>query len=476
VHLIPAPATLTALPESFALTPATAISAPPGHAATQLAGLLRRPVTSAGAITLTLDGPAELGREGYLLDVDGTGVRLRAHTDEGLFRGVQTLRQLLPADVEGPSPQTTPWIVPGVRIEDRPRFAWRGVMLDVARHFFPVEDVKRFIDLAVPYKINILHLHLSDDQGWRLAVGGWPRLTTYGGGSEVGGGPGGFYTQDDYTEIVRYAAERHLTVVPEIDAPGHTNAALASYPELTRDGVAPERYTGIEVGFSSLAADLDVTYRFLDEVIGEIAALTPGPYLHIGGDEAHSTEPAEYARFITYLEQTVRRHGKTMLGWQEVAAAPLTPGDIVQYWRVLSGHEPDIRPARDALAHGANQIMYPAMHTYLDLKYSGESALGQDWAGLLEARQSYEWDPAALIEGVGETDVLGVEAALWTETLATWEDLTYMTLPRLPGIAEIGWSPAGGTWSGYAPRIAAHQTRWAAAGLRYHHSPDLNEA
>src|SRR6266536_1172044 len=189
--------------------------------------------------------------EGYELRVTGASVTLRASRPEGLFRGVQTLRQLLPASIERATAQAGPWRVPGGRIVDRPRFAWRGAALDVARHFFTVEEVKRYIDLISLYKLNVLHLHLTDDQGWRIAVDGWPNLSAHGGSTQVGGGRGGFYTKQEYWEIVGYARDRYITVVPEIDVPGHTNAARASCAELNRDGRAPELYTGTIVGFSS---------------------------------------------------------------------------------------------------------------------------------------------------------------------------------------------------------------------------------
>jgi hexosaminidase len=481
--LIPVPASLTACSgESYDLTSDTTIFAagePAAAVAGWLADLLRRPTglplppgSRDGGISLTLDGPARLGAEGYLLDVTATGVRLRAHAAAGLFRGAQTLRQMLPPKIERQRAQPGPWTLPGGRIEDGPRFPWRGVMLDVARHFFPVDVVKRFIDLAAPYKINMLHLHLTDDQGWRIAIDRWPRLTTHGGGSAVGGGPGGFYTKTDYAEIVRYAAAHHMTVVPEIDAPGHTNAALAAYPELNPDGRAPARYTGTKVGFSSLMTGADISYRFLDEVVEEVAALTPGPYFHIGGDEAHSTDPAGYAEFIRRAEKIVRRHGKTMIGWQEVAAAQLSPGTLVQYWQPRKSGA-----AHEAVRQGAKLILSPATHTYLDIKYDAGTSLGLDWAGLVDARTSYDWDPATLLNGIGERDVAGVEAALWTETITTAADIEYMTLPRLPGIAEIGWSPGPGecgrTWADYRIRLAAHGARWTAAGVTYHSSADV---
>jgi hexosaminidase len=493
--LIPAPASLTARPdESYELSPDTAISIAGVNAeqdveqdvepvAVWLADLLRRstglplPIArhspgDGGGISLALDGPSRLGAEGYLLDVADSGVRLRAHTPTGLFRGVQTLRQLLPPQVEAAEVQPGPWSIPGVRIDDRPRFGWRGVMLDVARHFFPVETVQRFIDLAAPYKINTLHLHLTDDQGWRIAVDRWPRLASYGGGSEVGGGPGGHYSKADYAQIVRYAAAQHMTVVPEIDVPGHTNAALASYPELNGHGPAPERYTGIEVGFSSLVTGADITYRFLDDVVEEVAALTPGPYVHLGGDEAHSTDPAGYRDFIRRAEQIVRRHGKTMVGWQEVAAARISPATLVQYWQTRHSEA-----AQAAVRQGAKLILSPATHAYLDIKYDAGTRLGLDWAGLVDARQSYDWDPATLLDGIGPEHVAGVEAALWTETITTAADIEYMTIPRLSGIAEIGWSPpaggAGRSWADYRTRLAAHAARWAAAGVAFHRSADV---
>jgi hexosaminidase len=486
--VIPTPVSLTTTSEAWSLTADAPISAPRGPAQTvavRLAELLHG-ATAAGAdaagtddsgrrggVALSLDGPERLGREGYLLDTTGGSARLCAHTAEGLYRGVQTLRQLLPAELEGAGRGRGPWTVPEVRVEDHPRFAWRGLMLDVARHFFDVATVKRLIDQIAAYKINVLHLHLTDDQGWRLAIDRWPRLAAYGGGTEVGGGPGGHYTKADYREIVEYAAARYVTVVPEIDVPGHTNAALASYPELN-DGAAPERYTGVDVGFSSLRVREALTYRFLDEVIGEVAELTPGPYVHIGGDEAHTTDPADYAEFLTRTQQIVRRHGKSAVAWQDAAAATLAPGALVQYWRPASGAEPDTEAARAAVRQGARLILSPADHAYLDLKYEMGTGLGLEWAGHVEVADSYAWDPATLIDGVAEPDIAGVEAALWSETIESGHDIDFMVFPRLPGIAEIGWSPAEGrSWESYAPRLAAHGARWNAAGVAFYRSPQV---
>ncbi|HEY3483241.1 MAG TPA: family 20 glycosylhydrolase, partial [Streptomyces sp.] len=385
--------------------------------------------------------------------------------------GVQTLRQLFPPFVESASVHKGPWVVPGGHLEDQPRVAYRGAMLDVARHFFTVPQVERYIDELALYKINTLHLHLTDDQGWRIAITSWPRLASYGGSTEVGGGAGGFYTQDDYREIVRYATSRFLTVVPEIDGPGHTNAALASYPGLNCDGVAPPLYTGISVGFSSLCVPSDATYRFENDVVREIAALTPGPYLHIGGDEAHSTSAADYTAFVDKMQPIVTSYGKTVIGWHQIDSAHPVKGAIAQYWGT-AGNETAVIAAAKA---GTRVIMSPADKAYLDMQYTASSPLGLHWAGYVEVRDSYAWDPATFLKGLPATAVHGVEAPLWTETLKTPADLDYMAFPRLPGIAEIGWSPAAThDWDAYRVRLAAQAPRWTAMGITFYRSPQVD--
>ncbi|MFD1050114.1 family 20 glycosylhydrolase, partial [Kibdelosporangium lantanae] len=270
--------------------------------------------------------------EGYQLTVNHGSVVIRANTAAGLFAGTQTLRQLLPAQVESRHRTNAKWIVPGGRIVDYPRFAQRGAMLDVARHFFSVAEVERYIDQLSQYKINTLHLHLADDQGWRIEIPGWPRLTSYGGSTEVGGTPGGYYTDRDYQELVAYARKKFITIIPEIDMPGHTNAALASYAELNCDGVAPPLYTGTDVGFSSFCVNKEITYKFLDDVIGTLARLTPGEYLHIGGDEAHSTSPADYVTFMNRVLPIVAKYHKKATGWHEIAKANPPASTVPQYW------------------------------------------------------------------------------------------------------------------------------------------------
>ena len=488
LRVIPAPASAWGSGGAgFALARSTRILIPRGSPAVArvgayLAAVLRRstgyplPVASVGGpgegsgILLEITRDGQLGDEGYELEATGATVILRAHGPDGLFRGVQTLRQLLPARIEASTIQRGPWRVPAARIVDRPRFAWRGAALDVARHFFTVDEVKRYIDLISLYKLNVLHLHLTDDQGWRIAVDRWPRLGTHGGSTQVGGGRGGYYTKRDYRSIVRYAQDRYITVVPEVDVPGHTNAALSSYPELNCDDRAPDLYTGLGVGFTSLCLDKAVTYRFLDDVIGELAALTPGPYLHIGGDEAQTVPGDRYVAFVERVQRIVEAHGKRAVGWQETAKAKLEPSSVVQYWDTRGG----IDMVRKAAERGSKLVLSPASKVYLDMKYDSGTRLGLEWAGHVEVRDAYDWDPATLLQGIGEKDVLGVEAQLWSETLRSVGDMEFMAFPRLPGIAEVGWSPASSRrWGDYRRRLAAQGPRWSAMAVNYHRSPQV---
>ncbi|MFF9200764.1 beta-N-acetylhexosaminidase [Streptomyces sp. NPDC014986] len=484
-RVIPAPASVTPGGSPYRITEGTRIRVDGSREARRVGEYLadvlrpstgyRLPVTGhgRGGIGLRLaDGP--YGAEGYRLDSGPSGVTLTAAEPAGLFHGVQTLRQLLPAAVEKDSPQPGPWLVAGGTIEDTPRYGWRGAMLDVSRHFFSVDEVKRYIDQLALYKLNTLHLHLSDDQGWRIAVDSWPRLTTHGGSTEVGGGPGGHYTKADYKEIVRYAASRHLEVVPEIDMPGHTNAALASYAELNCDGVAPPLYTGTAVGFSSLCVGKDVTYDFVDDVVRELAALTPGRYLHIGGDEAHSTPHEDFVKFMDRVQPIVAKYGKTVIGWHQLTGANPARGALAQYWGLDGTAGQEKERVAEAARNGTGLILSPADRVYLDMKYDANTPLGLSWAGLVEVRRSYDWDPGAYLPGVPASAVRGVEAPLWTETLSDSGQLEYMAFPRLPGVAELGWSPASThDWEDYRVRLAAQGPRWDALGIGYYASPQV---
>jgi hexosaminidase len=488
--VVPVPASVTpADGVVFTLAPGAEIRAPAeaGDVAEYLAGRLRPSTGYALPVRLTSDPAAgdggialvlapDLPDEGYQLDIAADAVVLRAASAAGLFHGVQTLRQLFPPSVEQSSVHSGPWTLPGGRIADQPRFAYRGAMLDVARHFFGVPDVLAYVDLLAMYKINYLHLHLSDDQGWRIAIDGWPRLTAHGGSTQVGGGPGGSYTKEQYRQIVAYAQSRYVTVVPEIDMPGHTNAALASYAELNCDGQAPSLYTGMQVGFSALCPDKELTYDFVDDVLSELAALTPGPYLHIGGDEVEKElSDAEYAAFMNRIQRIVTSKGKTVMGWHQLAAAEPAPNRVLEYWapRVQADDAFDTT-FQAAVREGARVVMAPADHAYLDMKYTASSPLGLTWAGTVEVQAAYDWDPGKHLIGIDPKAVIGVEAPLWTETVRTLDDLEYLAFPRLPALAEVAWSPASShDWTAFRERLGAQRPRWTELGINFYDSPQL---
>ncbi|MFI0962300.1 beta-N-acetylhexosaminidase [Streptomyces sp. NPDC021080] len=484
-RVVPAPVSAVPGGAPYRITAGTRIrvDGSPGARAVgaYLAGILR-PSTGyrlpvdphgAGGISLRLGGKG-LGDEGYRLHSGASGVTITAGRPAGLFHGVQTLRQLLPAAVEKKSVQRGPWLIAGGTVEDTPRYAYRGAMLDVSRHFFTVAQVERYIDELALYKVNKLHLHLSDDQGWRIAVDSWPKLAAHGGSTEVGGGHGGFYTEADYRAIVRYAASRYLEVVPEIDMPGHTNAALSSYAGLNCDGVAPPLYTGTDVGFSSLCVGKPVTYTFVEDVVRELAAITPGAYLHIGGDEAHSTSHADYVTFMDKVQPIVTKYGKKVMGWHQLTGATPAKGALAQYWGLDDTSAEEKAQVAAAARNGTGLVLSPADRLYLDMKYTADTPLGQDWAGLVEVRRAYDWDPGNYLPGVPASAVKGVEAPLWTETIRNSADIDVMAFPRLPGAAELGWSPASThDWDTYKVRLAAQAPRWDALGIAYYRSPQV---
>lgn len=426
-------------------------------------------------IRLTMQGADDLeGHEAYELVITSEGATLRAAAPAGLFYGVQTIRQLLPPYVEYTAAYQLPMWMPVGHITDAPRFEWRGAMLDVARHFHPPENVKRYIDLMALYKMNRLHFHLSDDQGWRIEIPGRPRLTSHGGSTQVGGGPSGWFSTAEWVDLVLYAQERFITLIPEIDMPGHTNAALASYPELTCDGTAPELYTGTEVGFSYLCVEKEETYAFVEDVVREIAAITPGPYFHLGGDEVHELTEEQYVHFMERAQDIVAAHGKRVVGWDEIAEVnlDLLPGTIVQVWRPQT--DATSQAVREAIAAGAQVVLSPADHIYIDMKYDTTTVLGLAWAGYNDVRDAYDWDPAEYIPGVAEEDIVGVEAPLWAESLAEMSDIEFMAFPRLAGVAEIGWSPAAArSWPSYRERLGAHGARWTALGVNFYRAPEV---
>jgi len=484
-QVVPAPASLVrAAGSPFEILRTTSIIVDTSNAEVRpigevLAAQIRRPTgfpitvspTGAppiGAIILRLaPDRAALGEEGYELSVTRDSVRLIANRPAGLFHGIQTIRQLLPADIESDMGlERVDWPIPALTIVDQPRFAWRGAMLDVGRHFFTVREVEQYIDILALYKLNVLHLHLSDDQGWRIAIDSRPKLTAVGSVTQVGGGPGGFYTKQDYQDIVRYAQARYVVIVPEIDMPGHINAGLAGYPELACSKRPPGLYSGTEVGFSTLCVDKEETYAFVDDVVREISAMTPGPYFHMGGDEVQTLTPEQYTRFVERVQVIVNKYGKKMIGWEEITKARLNPTTIAHQWKSDS--------AVAALAYGSKLILSPAPKVYLDMKYTASTELGLHWAGYVEVRDSYDWDPAAYMKGVTERDIVGVEAEMWSETLRNITAVEYQAMPRLPAIAEVGWTPqASRSWESFRARLVTHEARWHYLGINYYRSPQL---
>jgi hexosaminidase len=465
--IVPAPVHVRPAPGSFLITADTRIRVGPDAARVgdYLAETLQLGTAADGEISLSLhEGDPRVGDEGYLLSVTGTGIALKANTETGLFRGVQTLRQLLPV--------TGPRAVDCGEVLDHPRFAHRGVMLDVARHFFTVDEVRRFIDQIVQYKVNVLHLHLTDDQGWRLEITGWPRLAEVGGATQVGGGPAGYYTQREFRDLVAYAESRHVTVIPEIDLPGHVNAALVAYPELTCDGDAPEPFTGIgtATGFSSLCTDREISYQFAEDVLGEVAALTPGRFLHIGTDETHATSEEGCLEFVQRAVDVVRGRGKQAMGWHEILRATPPEGTVPQFW-----HKADDDPlVAEAAARGLRIVLSPANKVYLDMKYTPDSPIGFKWAGYLDVRDVYDWDPGTYLNGVPERAVLGVEAPLWSEHLEHRGHIDHMAFPRIPAVAELGWSPRETHgWADFRRRLATHGPRWTAQGIEFYPSTQV---
>lgn len=496
--LVPLPAYLEVVDAAgLPLTAATAVSGPDSDLLRTLVATrtgIAPAGTSATTPTVTLAVEPGGAPESYRITVDATTATVTGADAAGLFYGIHTLVQLIRPAGDG-------WEIPAVVIEDAPRFAYRGVMLDVARHFHPVATVTAYIDRAASLKFNHLHLHLTDDQGWRLQLRSRPELTEKASATSVGGDSGGFYTQDDYRKIVAYAAARHMTVVPEIDLPGHTHAVSLAYPELSEQpvisdhiretvrefgGGMPENgtaYDGMAVGFSSLKIHDEATYAFLADVLGELAELSPGPYLHIGGDEALGTDAADYDAFVGRVTGMVAGLGKTPVAWHEAGTAPaLASGTIGQYWGYITPTDGMDEKARGFVRGGGRLIMSPADATYLDMKFDADSPLGLTWArGVTSAQRAYAWDPAAVIEGVTDADILGVEAPMWTETVRTLDDIDALAFPRIGAAAEAAWSPAVGadperTWESFRARVGALAPLWARSGIRFTALPGIDWA
>ncbi|SDD84819.1 beta-N-acetylhexosaminidase [Auraticoccus monumenti] len=419
----------------------------------------------------TVEGAAPT-EESYVLDVTGDGATLTATTAHGAHNGIQTLRQLMPAWVGSDRVVNTDWSVPAVRVEDAPRFEYRGVMLDVARSFQDVDMVKRYIDTLAGLKASHLHLHLADDQGWRIEITNegraegdtidYTRLTEVSGKTSMNEngyqqelGRSGYYTQEEYVDIVEYARDHFITVVPEIDVPGHTNSALHAIPELNteRSLPAPDPETGVvdwngtgAVGYSALDEQHQPTYDFVNHVFGQIADLTQGPLVHVGGDESTAMGHERYVDFVSRAVPEVRETtGAGVMGWTEFAEAGLSEGEgywegsVVHYW-VGSGDW-----VRDFVSKGGKAVVSDASRSYLDMKYDAMTPIGYTWAcsGDCDYPRYYEWDPTTVVEGgLAEEGILGVEAPMWSETIRGEDQAMYMALPRAAAILETGWTQA----------------------------------
>lgn len=454
------------------------------HAAAGLEDLVERLLDTTQApragsrllpVDLRLDGSAgpdgSTSPERYSLVVDAGGATLSAPTAAGLLHAAQTLRQLVehdPAAGDGEPTARLPFVV----VHDAPRYPWRGLSLDVARHFYGPEALRAVVDVLSAYKLNVLHLHLTDDQGWRIESPSRPELAKLSSDGDCSGGKGGHLSLADFRALQDYAADRFVRVVPEIDVPGHINAATHVYGELRPDGVPTDAYTGIEVGFSRLTFDLPATEPFLRDVLTDLARVTDGEHVHFGGDEVLTMEPDEYARFVELCERVIREAGKTPVAWQEAAKAPLRPGTVVQYWDT---HKADLTYLADAARAGARVLLSPANKVYLDMKYTADFPLGQEWAGLVELHDSYDWEPEAVVEGLPPSSIEGVEGAVWTERIVTTDDLFTMLLPRLSAVAEVAWTaPARKDWEDFRRRVAVEAGAWRRDGRAFHPTPQVD--
>ncbi|HNT93463.1 MAG: beta-N-acetylhexosaminidase [Bacteroidales bacterium] len=421
-------------------------------------------------IFMAVDSSLAIGREGYTLMVTGKRVELRSPSPAGLFRGVQTLRQLMPPQVEvegGLTGEVLPQ-VPACFITDEPRFSYRGMHLDVCRHFFTVDEVKRYLDILALHKFNTFHWHLTDDQGWRIEIKKYPELTATGSQRKEtltghGGRPpftydgkphGGYYSQEEAREIVRYAAERYITVIPEIEMPGHAVAALASYPWLSCTGNKIEVQTRWGVMEDVFCAGRDTVFAFLEGVLDEVMEIFPSEYIHIGGDECPKTrwekcsacqqrireeslsdEHELQSWFITRIEKYLNSHGRKIIGWDEILEGGLAPDATVMSWR-------GIRGGIEAARMGHDAIMTPTTHAYLDY-YQGEPA-GEPLAigGYLPLERVYSFEPLPdELNADEQKHILGLQGNLWTEYISTMSYLEYMTFPRAFAIAETAWTP-----------------------------------
>jgi len=457
-------------------------------------------VPATGIVLQRSPGLTRFGDEGYELSVTARRVSVRAKERAGVFYGLQTIRQLLPPQVfREAKVDSVVWAIPAVRIVDRPRFAWRGAHLDVGRHFMPKEFVKKYIDLIALQKMNTFHWHLTEDQGWRLEIRKYPRLTEVGAwrtqtvvgrqNSKTdsttwqfdGQRHGGFYTQDDAREIVAYARERFVNVVPEIEMPGHALAAIAAYPELGVTGQPADVVTRWGVYANIFNADSS-TVRFMQDVLTEVMELFPSQFIHVGGDEADKalwkTSPRIQERirelglkdehelqswFIQQMDTFLTAHKRRLVGWDEILEGGLAPGATVMSWRGTQG-------GIDAARAGHDVIMAPTSHTYLDY-YQSQNTGGEPLAigGFLPLQTVYSFEPVpSELEPQYRAHILGGQGQIWTEYLPGPKQVEYMAFPRLTAIAEVLWTkPERKDYRDFLTRLSVHLERLSALDVAY---------
>lgn len=454
------------------------------------------PVGNSGTIVFQLGDYKELGEEGYRLSVLADKLVLSAYKHHGIFNGIQSVLQLLPAEIKSKEIQAhTTWSINCVEITDTPQFAWRGLMLDVSRHFFTKQEVKRFIDQMSEYKYNVFHWHLTDDQGWRLEVKSLPRLTSVGAwrAARVGNwwerepqlptdslSYGGYYTAEDVREIVEYARQRYVTIVPEIDIPGHSMAALSAYPEISCTGgpfqvnVGNTFYTKTE---NSLCAGNERTFEMLDSVFTEVTRLFPSPYIHIGGDECYkgfwekcpkckmrmqkehlkNTEELQ-SYFVKRVADMIRKKGKQVIGWDEILEGGLAPEAIVMSWRGMKG-------GIEAAKQGHSVIMTPTDHCYLDF-YQGDPIVEPNTYSMLRLQGCYKYQ--LVPDSVDASLIMGGQGNLWTESVPHYRQVEYMVWPRALAISETLWSDAQSrNWKFFVHRVEQQFKRFDLSGVNY---------
>ena len=454
------------------------------------------PVNNSGTIIFQLGEHKELGEEGYQLSISSDQLILSAYKHHGIFNGIQSVLQLLPPEIKSKTVQAdATWSINCIEVTDKPQFAWRGLMLDVSRHFFTKQEVKKFIDQMAEYKYNVFHWHLTDDQGWRLEVKSLPRLTAIGAwrAPRVGNwwerephlptdslSSGGYYTTEDIREIVEYAQQRYVTIVPEIDIPGHSMAALSAYPEISCTGgpfhvnVGNTFYTKIE---NSLCAGNEQTFEVLDSVFAEVARLFPSPYIHIGGDECYKgfwekcskckmrmqkehlknlEELQSY--FVKRVAAMVQKRGKQVIGWDEILEGGLAPETIVMSWRGMKG-------GIEAAKQGHSVIMTPTDHCYLDF-YQGDPTVEPNTYSMLRLQDCYKYQ--LIPDSVDASLIMGGQGNLWTESVPHYRQVEYMIWPRALAISETLWTDARlRNWKFFVNRVEQQFERFDRSGVSY---------